>query len=110
VQSGVNGGIFGFLSIKMIGVQADFMLWPRWIYAEWRGLKLSIRPRVGGSKTCRLQRQPTKLATPPRFLLAFGEQKPGRSEGMIISRSGVACKSAVHRHGVGRAVECCIFT
>jgi len=46
----------------------------RWLYAQWRGLKLSIRPRVGGSKTGRLQR------------------------------------SAVHRHGVGRAVECCIFT
>jgi len=28
VQSGVNAGIFGFLSINMIGVQADFVCDP----------------------------------------------------------------------------------
>jgi len=59
--------------------------------------------------TGRLERRPAKHATRPRFLFAEGEQKPGSSRGMMISRSGGVFKLAVNRREVGSAVKCIIF-
>jgi len=54
---------------------------------QWRGLKLSIRPCAGGSKTDQLRPQAAAPTAPPPFLLAKGGQKRGRGDD-LAKRSG----------------------